>query len=181
MTELSLNSKESFEKVLELYGKTVYRLAYARTGSVHDAEDILQEVFLRYAKSEMTFNDENHRKAWLLKVASNCSKSLVTSSWNKRRTDADIESGAVSGGFEPIGDASADVEKNSRNRIIRSSVTNLPEKYRAVIHLFYYEGMSIEEISNIEEISISSVKTRLHRARKILKERLEEVGIDEWE
>ena len=180
MTNLSLNSKDNFEKVLELYSKTVYRLAYARTGSIHDAEDILQEVFLRYAKSEMTFNDENHRKAWLLKVTSNCSKSLVTSSWNKRRTDADIESGAISG-FEPIRDAADDAEKNSRNMLIRHSVANLPEKYRSVIHLFYYEGMSIEEISNIEEISISSVKTRLHRARKILKERLEGVGIDEWD
>lgn len=180
MTNLSLNSKDNFEKVLELYSKTVYRLAYARTGSIHDAEDILQEVFLRYAKSGITFNDESHRKAWLLKVASNCSKSLVTSSWNKRRTDADIESGAVSG-FEPIRDAADDAEKNSRNKLIRNSVINLPEKYRAVIHLFYYEGMSIEEISNIEEISISSVKTRLHRARKILKERLEGVGINEWD
>lgn len=180
MTNLSLNSKDNFEKVLELYSKTVYRLAYARTGSIHDAEDILQEVFLRYAKSGITFNDENHRKAWLLKVASNCSKSLVTSSWNKRRTDADIESGAVSV-FEPIRDAADDAEKNSRNKLIRNSVINLPEKYRAVIHLFYYEGMSIEEISNIEEISISSVKTRLHRARKILKERLEGVGINEWD
>ena len=180
MTNLSLNSKDNFEKVLELYSKTVYRLAYARTGSIHDAEDILQEVFLRYAKSEMTFNDENHRKAWLLKVTSNCSKSLVTSSWNKRRTDADIESGAISG-FEPIRDAADDAEKNSRNMLIRHSVANLPEKYRSVIHLFYYEGMSIEEISNIEEISISSVKTRLHRARKILKERLEGVGINEWD
>lgn len=180
MTNLSLNSKDNFEKVLELYSKTVYRLAFARTGSIHDAEDILQEVFFRYAKSGMTFNDENHRKAWLLKVASNCSKSLVTSSWSKRRTDADIESGAISG-FESIRDAADDAEKNDRNKLIRSSVINLPEKYRAVIHLFYYEGMSIEEISNIEEISISSVKTRLHRARKILKEKLEGVGINEWD
>lgn len=180
MTNLSLNSKDNFEKVLELYSKTVYRLAYARTGSIHDAEDILQEVFLRYAKSDITFNDESHRKAWLLKVTSNCSKSLVTSSWNKRRTDADIESGAI-GEHETIRDAAEEAEKNSRNKLIRASVLNLPEKYRAVIHLFYYEGMSIEEISNIEGISISSVKTRLHRARKILKERLEGVGINEWD
>ncbi len=180
MTNLSLNSKDDFEKVLELYGKTVYRLAYARTGSVHDAEDVLQEVFLRYAKKEITFNDENHRKAWLLKVTSNCSKSLVTSSWNKRRTDADIESGAVSG-FESVCDAAEDAERSNRNKLIRSSVLKLPEKYRTVIHLFYFEGMSIEEISNIEEISISSVKTRLHRARKILKEHLEGVGINEWD
>lgn len=180
MTNLSLNSKDNFEEVLELYNKTVYRLAYARTGSVHDAEDILQEVFLRYAKSDITFNDENHRKAWLLKVTSNCSKSLVTSSWNKRRTDADIEWGTI-GGQETVRDAAEDAEKNSRNKLIRASVLNLPEKYRAVIHLFYYEGMSIEEISNIEGISISSVKTRLHRARKILKESLEGVGINEWD
>lgn len=180
MQTLSLNSKDNFQEVLELYSKTVYRLAYARTGSFHDAEDILQEVFLRYAKSGITFNDENHRKAWLLKVTSNCSKSLVTSSWNRRRTDADIELGAVSS-FEPFSDAAADAEKNSRNAIIRSSVINLPEKYRAVIHLFYYEGMSIEEISGIEGISISLVKTRLHRARKILKEKLEGVGINEWD
>lgn len=180
MTNLSLNSRDDFEKVLELYNKTVYRLAYARTGSVHDAEDILQEVFLRYVKSGMVFNNEDHRKAWLLKVTSNCSKTLVTSSWNKRRTDADIEAGAVSG-LDSVGDIAKDAEKNSRKALVRKSVSTLPEKYRIVVHLFYFEDMSIEEISNIAEISISTAKTRLHRARKMLKERLEGVGINEWE
>lgn len=180
MTDLSLNSRDDFEKVLELYNKTVYRLAYARTGSVHDAEDVLQEVFLRYVKSGIIFNNENHRKAWLIKVTSNCSKTLVTSPWHKRRTDADIETDAAIGGGT-VHDAASQAEKNSIGELIRRSVSGLPEKYRIIVHLFYFEDMSIEEISSIEEIGISTVKTRLHRARKMLKERLEEVGINEWE
>lgn len=180
MTDISLNAKEDFEKVLNRYNKMIYRLAYARTGNIHDAEDILQEVFLRYVKSGMTFNDENHRKAWLLKVASNCSISLAASSWNKRRTDADTENGAAAeaSSSESISELA---EKSEISNKVRKAVLSLSEKYRTVVHLFYFEDMTVEEISKTMGITVSTVKTRLHRARKTLEERLKEVGINEWE
>ena len=63
MTELSLRTRESFDAVMRKYADMVYRLAYARTGNTFDADDILQEVFLRYIRAEKTYNDEEHRKA----------------------------------------------------------------------------------------------------------------------
>ena len=71
MTELSLVTRESFDEVMRKYADMVYRLAYSRVGNTHDADDILQEVFLRYIKADKTYNDEEHRKAWLIKITIN--------------------------------------------------------------------------------------------------------------
>lgn len=166
MKELSLRSCDDFEQVLELYNKMIYRLAYARTGNVHDAEDITQEVFFRYIKANKVFNDEEHRKAWFLKVTVNCTKSSAVSSWNKHRAE-DIDS-AVIGREDPH---LKDVE--NENAVLKA-VRSLPEKYRVAVHLFYFEELSVEEISGITGIGANTVKVQLHRARTMLKEILKE-------
>lgn len=150
----------SAEKLLAMYSNMIFRLAFSRTGNRHDAEDITQEVFLKYIKSGKKFNDEEHRKAWLLKVAANTGKSLVTSSWAKRR--ADIEEA------EDIGQC---MEEKSE---VYYAVKTLPEKYRTVVHLFYYEDLSVEQIAEITKTKASTVKSQLHRARALLKEILKE-------
>ena len=162
MKELSLSARDDFEQVLELYNKMVYRLAFARTGNVQDAEDVLQEVFLRYIKANKTFNDEEHRKAWLLRVTVNCSKTLVTSSWNKRRSDEETDDNY-------FGTDDRQLEQWDTKSAVLEAVKTLPEKYRVVVHLFYYEELSVEEIGKITGAGLSAVKTRLHRARNMLK------------
>ena len=167
MKELSLRSREDFEQVLERYNKMVYRLAYARTGNVQDAEDVLQEVFLRYIRADKTFNDEEHRKAWLLRVTVNCSKTLVTSSWNRRRSDEETDDNS-------FGTDDRQFERWDRSSVVLEAVRSLPEKYRVVVHLFYYEELTVEEIGRITGSGLSAVKTRLHRARNMLKDILRE-------
>ena len=167
MEELSLRSRDDFEQVLELYNKMVYRLAYARTGNVQDAEDVLQEVFLRYIRADKTFNDEEHRKAWLLRVTVNCSKTLVTSSWNRRRSDEETDDNFFSADDDQF-------ERSDTESVVLEAVKSLPEKYRVVVHLFYYEELTVEEIGRIIGAGLSAVKTRLHRARNMLKEILRE-------
>ena len=167
MKELSLRSRDDFEQVLELYNKMVYRLAYARTGNVQDAEDVLQEVFLRYIRADKTFNDEEHRKAWLLRVTVNCSKTLVTSSWNRRRSDEETDDNL-------LGADDRQLERWDTKSVVLEAVKALPEKYRVVVHLFYYEELTVEEIGRITGSGLSAVKTRLHRARNMLKEILGE-------
>ena len=167
MKELSLSARDDFEQVLELYNKMVYRLAFARTGNVQDAEDVLQEVFLRYIKADKTFNDEEHRKAWLLRVTVNCSKTLVTSSWNRRRSDEETDDGS-------FGTDDKQLEQWDTVNTVLEAVKSLPEKYRVVVHLFYYEELSVEEIGRITGSGLSAVKTRLHRARNMLKNILKE-------
>lgn len=167
MKELSLRSGEDFEQVLERYNKTVYRLAYARTGNVQDAEDVLQEVFLRYIRANKTFNDEEHRKAWLLRVTVNCSKTLVTSSWNRRRSSEEAEDNSF------VAEDKQLEQWDDKNAVLEA-VRSLPEKYRVVVHLFYYEEQTVEAIAKITGSGLSAVKTRLHRARNMLREILRE-------
>ena len=79
----------SVEELLERYSSMVFRLAFSKTKNKNDAEDITQEVFLKYMKSNKQFNDEEHRKAWLLKVTINESKTLLMSAWFRRTTKMD--------------------------------------------------------------------------------------------
>lgn len=141
------------EAAVRRYADTVYRLAYARTGSREDAEDVFQEVFLRYVRKKPTFQDEEHRKAWLIRVTVNCAKSLRGSFWN-RRTEG-LNENLV---FDSV-----------RDYDLYYELMRLKPQEREVIHLFYYEDMTSKQIAQALGISESAVRTRLTRARKALK------------
>lgn len=141
------------EAVVRRYADTVYRLAYARTGSREDAEDVFQEVFLRYVRKKPAFHDEDHRKAWLIRVTVNCAKSLRASSWNRR----------TEGLNENL------VFDSTRDYDLYYELKKLRPQEREVIHLFYYEDMTSKQIAQALCISESAVRTRLTRARKALK------------
>lgn len=148
----------SADKLVDMYSDMVYRLAYARLQNVHDAQDITQEVFLKYVRSGKKFNDEEHRKAWLIKVAVNAGNSLAGSAWNRHRAD--------------ISEAEAETEEFSEKSEVYYAVRELPEKYRVIVHLFYYEEISVKEIGRILGIGEAAVKSRLFRAREMLREKL---------
>lgn len=171
MKELSLCPQEDFEEVLELYNKMVYRLAYTRTGNYHDANDILQEVFLRYIRYGKSFESEEHRKAWLIRITLNCCKSMISSSWNKHRSS------------DQLNDELAEKKDNflehlDEKNAILSAVMSLPQKYRVIVHLYYYEDLPIHKIADMTGVGEATVKTRLRRARLLLKNMLKEVEFD---
>lgn len=147
------------ENAFHEYSDMVYRLAFVRTKSIADSDDILQEVFLRYMKVWKKIESEEHLKAMLLKITVNCSNSLKTSFWFKK-TEGLNENIAVTDSVS---------ETNVLNEVLK-----LPLKYRTVIHLHYYCGYSVEEIAKALKINSSTVKTHLHRARQILKNTLKE-------
>ena len=151
----------SAEEVFSEYGTMVYRLLYARTGNKQDAEDLLQEVFLRYLRRAPSFSEEAHRKAWLIRTAINCAKSLHTSPWHTRTAALD-EHLAI---FPP--------EKSQ----VYYSVLALPVKYRMVVHLFYYEEMATKEIAELMGCSDGTVRSLLSRAREKLRKSLEGVEL----
>ncbi len=167
MEQLSLITRESFDAVMRKYSNMVYRLALSRTGNPADADDIFQEVFLRYIKADKTYNDEEHRKAWLIKITINCSKSFLTSAWNRHRdfAEPDENVGAYDKGI-------SDIETKSE---VYGAVLKLPPKYRTVIHLFYYEDLSVSQIAKATGSGESAVKSQLSRGRAMLKELLEGV------
>lgn len=156
------NESMSAEALIEKYSDTVYRVAFSRTQNVSDAQDITQEVFLKYikyTKAGNTFRDEEHQKAWLLKVAVNTGNTFVTTAWFRHRAS-----------LEEVGEVAAEAKEN-RSEVF-DAVMDIPEKYRVVVHLFYYEELSIKQICNILNMSETAVKSRLHRARELLREKL---------
>lgn len=151
--------QDPVENTIRQYSHMVYRLAFARTGNRQDADEIYQEVFLRYIRKKPVFRNETHEKAWFLKVTVNCANSLWTSPW-KRYT-------------EPLTDDLGSEENESPIDLSRA-LQKLPPRYREVIHLFYYEELSTGEIGRILGRKTSTVRTQLARARAILKKILKE-------
>jgi len=147
------------EEVFARYRAMVYQLAFARTGSRSDADDILQDVFCRYLQAGVVFIEEEHRKAWLLRVAVNCCNSLMTSAWIKRVIPFHSRYAA--------GKLRAEIREKSD---VFYAVMALPPAFRTTIHLYYYENYSVAEIAAILEQPEATVKTHLHRARRKLKD-----------
>ena len=155
-------TQEQRTQVVERWGDMVYRLALARTASVPDAEDVFQEVFLRYFRHEEKFHNDEYRKAWLLRCTLNRCKSLLASPWRRRTVPLETA--------EEVG-----VEDDYRE--VYSAVLSLPEKYRAVIHLHYFEGLSVAEIAAALNSTEGTVKSQLSRGRDLLRDMLEEVAL----
>ena len=155
-------TQEQRTREVERWGDMVYRLALARTASVPDAEDVFQEVFLRYFRHEEKFQSDEHRKAWLIRCTVNRAKSLLASPWKKRTV--------------PL-ETAAEVEVEDDYREVYSAVLSLPGKYRAVIHLHYFEGLSVAEMAEMLHIAEGTVKSQLSRGRALLREMLKEVEL----
>lgn len=158
MEQQSLNMDDCAENVIRYYSDMVYRLAFARTGTKHDADDIFQEVFLRYVKKKPIFKNEEHRKAWLIRVTINCSNNFWSSLWKKKSQELTNE----------------ETFETEEAINLCTELQQLPLKYRVVIHLFYYENMSLEEISLTLNRKNSTIRTQLTRARDMLKKFMKE-------
>ena len=148
------DSNDAFRhEIIRKYFDTVYRLALSRTADRDRADEVVQDVFLKYIKTDKIFSGEEHIKAWLITVTINCTKSLFSSPWNKK--------------YVPL---TEDIEFETKERQdVYFAVAKLPVKYRTVIHLFYYEDMSVKQISECLGTKEATVKSLLHRARALLK------------
>ena len=145
--------------VVDKYKDMIYRTALTMVSNHADAEDILQEVFFKYFRLHPAFESESHEKAWFLRVTINESKNMLRSVWRRKRTDLDFTQLE-----QPITDP-----KDSE---VLQAVMCLPEKYRIVIYLYYYEDYSIREIAGITSQSESAVAQQLTRARRKLRKKL---------
>lgn len=152
-------NNEYLTNVIQKYSDMVYRLALTRCCNNENAEDIFQEVFLKLSEKHPKFNDENHEKAWIIRVTINMTKNFNKSSWNRNVVELD----------ENI------VGNNDTSAInnVFDEVMKLQQEYRTVIYLFYYEGYKVKEISKMMKKSEGTIKTWLYRAREELKNKLE--------
>ena len=145
-------------RVVNQYADMVHRLALARTGNHFQAEEVFQDVFLKYMRYRDRLVSEEHLKAWLIRTTITSSKDQFRTIWLNRNVPQ-------AEGF------SFSTEERSDTYL---AVMSLPKKYRTVIHLFYYEDLSIETISSYLGIREGTIKSQLSRGREMLRSILKE-------
>jgi RNA polymerase sigma-70 factor (ECF subfamily) len=144
--------------VVEEFSDMLLRVAFSYMKNISDAEDMVNNTFLKLMEKNPSFENEEHKKAWLIRVTINLCKNRLKTAWF--RIIIPLEDNNIS--FLP--------EEN----FIISAVLELPEKYRSIILLYYYDGYSIKEIAYILEAKESTISSQLQRARKQLKSKLKE-------
>lgn len=152
---------EQFQRIVEQYGDTIFRLAYSYLKNRADAGDVMQETLLKRCLESKPFASPEHEKHWLLRVASNECKHILRSPW-RRRTN-------------PLEDTSeiAVFDEPAQSELF-CHVMSLPPKYRAAIYLHYYEGYPVQDIAELMHSKPSTVQTWLMRARGRLLTKLQE-------
>ena len=159
--------EKSIEQVIGLYKNMVFKITLTHTSNRLDAEDAFQQTFLAYYQKDKTFSDEEHRKAWLIRTALNCSRRITQSSWKKKTVS-----------LEETSDGCFQFVSEEENLVYRS-VMELPEKYRTVILLYYFEDLPSEEIALILKRKSGTVRMQLMRGREMLREKLKGDYFDE--
>ena len=151
--------RQSVQELIERYQNNLYAIAFNIWKNPSDAQDVVQDTFIQYYTSKKEFEDEQHLRAWLIRVAINKAKNMTLTFWHQHKVSLEEYMETLT--FET---------PESEN--LFEEVMKLPKKYRIVIHLFYYEDYSVKEIAEILNLSQSNVKVRLSRARTLLKESL---------
>ena len=151
---------KDFDRICEKYGDRLYAAAFNICRQPQDAEDAVQDALIALYRSDKEFESEEHIKAWLLRVTVNAAKSTIRLFWNRNRTSYDDYMESL-------------VFEDASDKTLMDEVLALPEKYRIVLHLHYFEEYKTREIADILKISENTVKTRLLNGRKMLKTRLE--------
>lgn len=170
---------EELQRKIDRYGDMLYKLGMVKLQNVQDAEDVVQEVFYQYIKRDMPFESEEHEKAWLLTVAMNACRKQWRSAWRRhRKADAWQDTAEPDGRERVPADREETPEevllKREENSRLLGAVMALPAKYRDVIHLFYYQELSVKEISHVTGRGESTVTSQLTRGRELLRKSLKE-------
>ena len=156
-----MKAEEYIVETIEKYSDMIYKVAYSRVFHKEIAEDIYQEVCFKFSKKLPKFKNEEHKKAWLIRVTINLSKNYLNSAPRKRNVELD----------DNIDYENEELEKVESSNVLEE-IEKLPQDYKTVIYLFYYEGYKVSEISSLMNVKENTVKTWLSRAREQLKQSL---------
>lgn len=150
--------------LFEGYRDMLYRIAFSNVKNRADAEDAVQETFVRFLKADRDFESAEHEKAWFIRVVINICRDMQKSAWIQRIVSVeDMPEGELKAFCVPY------VEKDE----MLYRVLKLPIQFRNAVYLFYYEDYSIRDIGKVLELEEGTVKTRLRRGREMLKKRME--------
>lgn len=150
--------EQEFAEIYDMYADDIYRLCFSYMKNRMDAEDAVQETFLKYYRLDKSFDSAQHLKAWLIVTASNYCKDILKQWWRKRKNLEDYQD--VIGGEKQMVDEMMEL------------IMRLPEKYKTPLYLYYYEGYDSGEIAQILKKPPSTIRTYLQKARKLLKKEL---------
>ncbi|MBM7578495.1 RNA polymerase sigma factor SigW [Jeotgalibacillus terrae] len=171
--------QDAFGEIVELFKDRVYHVCFRMLGNRHEAEDIAQEAFIRAYTNIHTFDIDRKFSTWLFRIATN----LCIDRIRKKKPDYYLDA-EVSGtdGLTMYSQVETDdplpeeeVESMELQESIQKEISRLPDKYRSVIVLKYIEELSLKEISEILELPIGTVKTRIHRGREALRKQLRSI------
>ncbi|AFM43336.1 RNA polymerase sigma factor, sigma-70 family [Desulfosporosinus acidiphilus SJ4] len=151
-------SGSNFSVKYNLYGDMVFKIAMVHLGNKEDAEETMQEAFYKLLYKSPNFHNDDHEKAWLIRITVNLCRDILRSVWRKRVVT-----------MEELDNYSNDPSDSN----ILKDIINLPAKYKSVIYLYYFEDYPIKQISEILNVKESAIKMRLQRGRQLLKMELE--------
>lgn len=154
------------ETLVERYHQNLFAVAFNVCKNREDAEEVVQDAFIQYHLKKLDFQSEEHIRAWLIRVTINKAKNAARTFWRRHRTSLEETMAALN-------------FNDQESEQLFEAVMALPQKYRIVVHLFYYEDYSVHEMAELLSLSESNVKTRLSRARAMLRDTLKEVWSDD--
>ena len=157
MNDVQQRGERSVLRAYDEHAPMLYRIAFTYLKNQYDSEDALQECFLRYLRSSPSFSDPQHEKAWLIVTAGNICRDMLRS--RSRRHES----------LENHGELAVPPPETDD---LMGAILRLPDRYKTAIYLYYYEGYSVDEIAHMLHKPSNTIKTRLARARKLLKKEL---------
>ena len=155
MKNTSARPADDIERIVYMYGNMLFRLCFITLGNAADAEDIVQETLIKYLQKEADFENEEHEKAWFIKVATNKCKDML-----RFRSNHPVVN------IEEINELTNDISSSG----ILDALMSLPDKFRIVLVLYYVEECSIKDIAKVIGRTESAVKMRLQKGRRLLRE-----------
>ena len=158
MSDSLLRTDREIAEIYRRHSKTVFRVCFAYMKNSADTEDAVQDTFFQLIKAGPAFESEEHEKAWLIRTAANICKNVLRHWWRRRENIEDF--------YDLQSPEAAEIDD------VFQAVMDLPDKYKTVVYLYYYEGYTSVEIAGFLKKPQSTVRNYLHEARVILRERL---------
>jgi len=174
--------RRAFAELVDLYKDKIYHHAYRMLGNRQEAEDVSQDTFLRLYNNLHRYDETQKFSTWIFRICTN----LCIDRLRKRRPtyslDAEVTDGEGNDYYAMMPSDEDTPEKqvivSETQQSIRKAVETMPEKYKSIVMLRYLQDMSLQEISDVLDMPVTTIKTRLHRGREFLRKKLEAAGLN---
>lgn len=173
VNRISVDSESVFDEIIEAYGNKILKLCFVQLGDKEEAEDATQEVFIKVFKNIKSYNGDANIYTWIYKITINTCFDILKKKKKNSYDDISLYIDFIKDNKE-IEDI---ILKNLTSRNIRLALMKIPEKYRILLYMFYFEELKISQISSILDEKENTIKTRLKRGRNVLRRIIESEGI----